>query len=327
MMRERIGYPNPTLRKGVLTKPWNTRVTADAVRRLAESTGDMNPLYNNEDYAAKTRWGQPLAQPGFEWSIGIDRSPVVPADLNARTHKALRGVQLFHSGAEYKYYRPLLEGTKLYKSEVLASATEKTSRFGSRSVIVDNATQWWDDSDQVYISSSRWFVHVERKSKEEREQSSSGAAPKPKDEPAHYSDEDLAQIEAAYDAEYIRGANTLYIEDVKAGDTLPTMVKGPLTITDMINIQMGTGWMTYGNPRIAWPTRTESACAASTRAMSLTPGIRCSACTGIPASRIRWGAAHLRHRPNALHDAVPLRVELRRRRCLHPSHPIRAAQL
>jgi hypothetical protein len=32
-MRRRIGFPNPSLRKGVLQTPWNTALNADAVRR------------------------------------------------------------------------------------------------------------------------------------------------------------------------------------------------------------------------------------------------------------------------------------------------------
>jgi len=63
--------------------------------------------------------------------------------------------------------------------------------------------------------------------------------------------EQLAQIEAAYDAEYRRGADTLYFEDVAIGQRLPRMVKGPLTVTDLINLHMGAGWLVYGN----WPNR------------------------------------------------------------------------
>src|SRR6202012_5028440 len=64
-------------------------------------------------------------------------------------------------------------------------------------------------------------------------------------------DEQLAEIEAAYEAEYRRGTDTLYIEDVAIGQKLPRMVKGPLTITDLINLHMGAGWLVYGN----WPNR------------------------------------------------------------------------
>jgi len=210
MMRRRIGYPNPTLRKGVITKPWNTTASADAIRRFAECTGDMNPLYNDEHYAARSRWKGPIAPPGFEWSIGIDRAPVVPDDLQKETHKALRGVQLYHSGAEYVYYHPITEGTRLYKSEYVADVQEKTSRFANRSVIVNNSTSWWDDSDRVAVTSARWFVHAERKQVSANEGNDSNPK-KARDPLASYSDEQLAEIEAAYDNEYIRGADTLYL--------------------------------------------------------------------------------------------------------------------
>jgi acyl dehydratase len=253
MMRERIGYPNPTLRKGVITKPWNTRANADAIRRFAESIGDANPLYNDEDYAQRSRWGAAIAPPGFEWSMGIDRSPLVPESLKHTNH-ALRGVQLYHSGAEFVYHRPVLEGTRLYKSECVGDVTEKVSRFATRSVIVNNATAWWDDEDRVAITSSRWFVHAERKPVSEQ---NGDAAAKPAKALASYSDDDLRAIEEAYDAEFVRGSASLYLEDVRAGDNLPRMVKGPLTITDMINMHMGAGWLTYGNPpfRLAYENR------------------------------------------------------------------------
>ena len=246
-MRRRIGFPNPTLRKGILQTPWNTSLNADAVRRWSECMGDLNPLYNDEEYARATRWGEVVAPPGFEWSMGIERNPKMDEQFAKETRSALRGVQLFHSGAEYFYYRPFTEGVKIYKSEVVGSVEEKTSRFGGKSVIVDNVTNWWDDQDRTYVTSHRWFVHTERKPVKSDED---GAEKKEKKLVAlgSYSDEDLAKIEAAYDAEYIRGADTLWYEDVEVGGELPTMVKGPLTVTDMINFHMGAGWTTYGNP-------------------------------------------------------------------------------
>ena len=256
MMRMRIGYPNPTLRKGIITKPWNTVANADAIRRWAECTGDPNPLYNDEEYARKTRWGGPVAPPGFEWSMGIDRAPLVPEELNKETHRALRGIQLFHSGAEYFYYREIREGTRLFKSETVADVAMKQSKFASKSVIVNNATCWWDEAERVAVNSSRWFVHAERKPVS-KEASSSNNRGNKRDLLAAYTDAQIEEIEAAYDNEYVRSSDTLYLEEVIVGQKLPRMVKGPLTITDMINIHMGGGWLTYGNPpyRLAYENR------------------------------------------------------------------------
>lgn len=242
LMRQRVGYTNPTLRPGLRVAPWNPTVTADAVRRYATCCmGDDNPLYVDPTYARATRWKGVIAPPGFEWSMGWDRSPKTPPALDKETHKALRGVQLYHSGAEYHYYRPLAEGVELFKSEWLADIVKKESKFATRSAIVTNRNCFWDQNEQVALTSARWFVHAERRSLTEK---SNGKAP---DKPAWYSEAQREEIEAAYDQQYLRGADTLYVEDVKVGQQTPRMVKGPLTITDVINAHMGAGWVTYPN--------------------------------------------------------------------------------
>ncbi|WP_296535492.1 MaoC family dehydratase N-terminal domain-containing protein [Rhizorhabdus sp.] len=241
-MRKRIHTVNPTLRKGWLRVPFNPTANLDAIRRWSIMIGDDNPLYTDAAHARASRWQGVVAPPGFEWSTGWDMSPYPGEELERSTRGALRGVQLFHSGAEYFFYRPISDGDEMFKSEWLDDVTEKTSSFGKRSVLVNNANCFWNQRDEVSITSSRWFVHVERGAASERkERKEQDAAP-------FYSEEELAEIEAAYDGEYRRGSDTLYVEDVAVGDALPVMVKGPLTITDMINMHMGGGWFTYGNP-------------------------------------------------------------------------------
>jgi acyl dehydratase len=243
-MRRRIGYPNPTLRTGAISDPWNVKATADAIRRWSLCIGDDNPFYCREDYAAKTRWRQVIAPPGFEKSMGVSRNREMEPQFERETSKALRGVQLFHSGGENFYYSPIVEGTKLYRSRYVANVEDKRSEFSGRSVVVTNGLALWDDDDRVFVDGVDWFIHSERKKSGEK---SKYAAEKP----AFYTDEELAEIEKAYDAEYRRGDDTLYLEDVKPGETLPRMAKGPLTVTDLINLHMGAGWLIYGN----WPNR------------------------------------------------------------------------
>jgi len=247
LMRRRIGYPNPTLRAGIHGEAWNVTATADAVRRWALCMGDDNPFYIDPDYAAGTRWGQTIAPPAFEKSMGLLRNKPVPESMKD-TNKALRGVQLFHSGGENFYYKPIIEGTKLYRTKWVSNVDVKESEFAGRSAIVSNRFDLYDDSGATFSDGTDWFVHAERKRRSPAEK-----AVKKKDsyEPARYTDEQLAEIEAAYDSQFIRGADTLFLEDVKIGDLWPRMVKGPLTITDMINFHMGAGWLIYGN----WPYR------------------------------------------------------------------------
>lgn len=245
LMRRRIGYPNPTLRTGCIEEPWNITANADAIRRWSICIGDDNPLYCDPNYAQQTRWGQTVAPPGFEKSMGLVRNPVMDAESANETRKALRGVQLYHSGGENFYYAPIVEGTKLYRSRWVDKVEDKVSEFSGRSVVVTNGLCLWDQNDEVVVDGVDWFIHSERKKRSDK--SAKYAA----EEPASYTDEQLEEIEAAYDNQFMRGADTLFFEDVRVGESMPRMVKGPFTVTDLINLHMGAGWLVYGN----WPNR------------------------------------------------------------------------
>jgi acyl dehydratase len=122
-----------------LQKPKNITASTDAIRQWAEGIGDANPLYNDPNYASKTRWEGSIAPPGFESSMGLPKHPKMPPDDEAVTRKALRGVQLFHSGSEHFYYKPIQPGTVLYKSQWVQDVAEKMGHVTERSVLVTNA--------------------------------------------------------------------------------------------------------------------------------------------------------------------------------------------
>ena len=66
-------------------------------------------------------------------------------------------------------------------------------------------------------------------------------------EAAHYSDDDYERIDAIYESERPRGREKRYWEDVNIGDALPAMVKGPLTVTEIIAFHAGGyGFVPYG---------------------------------------------------------------------------------
>src|SRR5262249_14460355 len=143
-MRSLIGYANPTIRRGVTQLPWNTVATADAIRHFAEGYGDDNPLFTDPDYAAATKWRGQIAPPGFEISMGYERSPQPTPELAAATRGALRGIQLFNAGTDAVYHRPIVPGDTLDRMRVISDVDEKVSEFASRSVIVTNRATWTD---------------------------------------------------------------------------------------------------------------------------------------------------------------------------------------
>lgn len=273
LMRDRVGYPNPTVRSGTRQLSWWTTTTSDAIRHHVNGYGDDNPLYVDPDYAAATRWGGQIAPPGFiaaggpnahrlptrlpegddrtvekgeeeeAWFRRLGRS--ISETFDKRTRKALSGVQLYASGNDTYYYRPLHIGDwNSGSAGGVFNVEDKVSEFAGRSAIVANRNFNWNQRGEITSLARAWFVHAER-----RKAKPDGAG-KRKEERAWYTDDQLSEIEAAYDAERRRGSEVLWYEDVAVGDVMPGMVKGPLVLTDMWNQHMGSGWFGYGNPAL-----------------------------------------------------------------------------
>ena len=64
--------------------------------------------------------------------------------------------------------------------------------------------------------------------------------------------EELAEAYKLYAEEKIRGATPRYWEDVKEGEALPTMVKGPMTVTGFIAYAQGWGGLYIRANKLAW---------------------------------------------------------------------------
>jgi hypothetical protein len=60
-------------------------------------------------------------------------------------------------------------------------------------------------------------------------------------EKATYTEKEIEDIDAAIAAEIVRGAEPRYVEDVEVGEAIQPIVRGPLTVADMISWMMGIG--------------------------------------------------------------------------------------
>ncbi|MET0420202.1 MAG: hypothetical protein ABW073_00720 [Acidimicrobiia bacterium] len=272
LMRRRIGYTNPTVRSGTRQLPWWTVTSPDAIRHHTHGYGDDNPLYCDPEYGITTRWGAQIAPPGFgagggpragrdhippeygdeddvplgteqdAWLRRLGKRP--PEAFDRETRRALRGVQLFASGGDSYHFRPFYVGDYTAGGAGgIINVEDKQSEFAGRSVIVTNRHVSWNQRGEITGMGDGWLIHAERRK-------ATGDNKYAADEAAFYTDDQLAEIDEAYENEYRRGADTLFWEDVEEGYELPTMVKGPLAVTDMINQHMGGGWFGYGNPAL-----------------------------------------------------------------------------
>lgn len=207
-----------------------TKASPDVLRAFARSYGDDNPLFTDEDYGVNTRWGSQIAPP----MINIALTKNLLADKMPKEHRrpAFRGIHVFVSGSTTDWYQPLYEGDTLYSFEGFHDVEIKESEFAGRSLIVTRIHVEFNQRAEIVQIQKVLTIHTERHESKKRKKYDAI-------EPATYTPEEIAEIDAIYEAEVRRGADTRYWEDVTVGDSLGLMAKGPLTTTDMVVFHSG----------------------------------------------------------------------------------------
>ena len=224
----------------------------DAIRNFALGVGDDNPLYTSEDYGADTRWGSQIAPNSMSQIINYPMlGDPMPEHAKKASKSLFRGIHVFVSGGTTEWYRPIYPGDRLYSYQGEESLEVKNSEFAGRSVIQVSRAVKLNQRGEVVCVHRVLRVLTERKTAKDRGKYSAI-------EPANYTDADLERIDAVYAQETRRGAEPRWWEDVSVGEQLPAMVKGPLTVTEIIAFHSGGyGHVPYGlkSSRLAYQNR------------------------------------------------------------------------
>jgi len=238
-LRARIGIPEPH----TVAVPRYTSPGVDAFRHVAEAYGDDNPLWSDEAYASGTCWGGVIAPPplvGGDSLIGFDEVTEVPAEhRELMKGDPLRGVHAFYSASSREWWAPLRPNRRVARRNALVGVLDKPSEFAGRAVHEWMAQVFREVDGPALSAQYRLMIRTERTKARERKKNDAL-------EPTPYSDEEIGAIEAQYASEGPRGAESRWWEDVEVGDPVGPMVKGPLTVTDMVCWHAGVGMGLYG---------------------------------------------------------------------------------
>ncbi|WP_433377892.1 hypothetical protein [Streptosporangium sp. CA-115845] len=237
-LRARIGIaqPNPV-------PPHYLRPGTDAFRIAARSYGDDNPLWCDPGYAERSRWGRPIAPfplVGGDSVIGED--VLTETDLARQDElkgDPLRGVHAFYSACEREWWSPLYADRAVHRRNALVGVLDKPSEFSGRAVHEWNANVFADADGTPLAGQYRLMIRTERTEARKRKKYDDVAI-----EP--WTEERIAEIDARYTAERPRGAEPRWFEDVHEGDAITPLVKGPLTVTDIVCWHTGMGMGVYG---------------------------------------------------------------------------------
>jgi acyl dehydratase len=207
----------------------NELVCKETIKRFVDGVGDVNPLWQDEEYAKKTRYETIVAPPSWLYSV-----------IGPGVQHGLPGVHSFHAGDDWEFYKPILLGDRV-RGEAIAKGYDeiKGSTFAKRIIKQYQDRLYYNGKGELIAKALRWNMRTERA--ETRSQGRYSQVPLPHP----WTEKELQKIEEEVLSEQIRGSQVRYWEDVELGEELPPLVKGPVGITDEVAWTAGyaPGWL------------------------------------------------------------------------------------
>jgi len=234
-LRERIG-----VKIGATAEPWCYEATRDNIRHYAHGIGDDNPLWSDPEYAAKTQHGGIIALPSFLFAT----SRIVSGYVGG-----LPGVHAMWSGADWTWHKTVKRNDTISTEAHLKNLIEHQTRFAGRAVQQIYHVDFFNQDGDKVAEADSWCFRTERD--HAREQGSKYKEVRAR-EPRRYSPEEIKEAYKLYAQEEVRGATPRYWEDVKEGEELPVMFKGPMTVTGFIAYAQGWGGLYIRANKLAW---------------------------------------------------------------------------
>jgi len=104
------------------------RIEEGAIQRYAQAIGDPNPLYNDPDFASRTKHRRLMAPPGFTgWPVQVGRPTEKLVESLVRAGAPPR---ILDGGVEFEFIEPIGAGDVLTATPKIASITERETRLG-----------------------------------------------------------------------------------------------------------------------------------------------------------------------------------------------------
>jgi len=234
-LRQRIG-----VRIENTLEPWCHEASRDAIRHYAHGIGDDNPLWCDPDYAAGTAHGGLIAPPSFLFACNRIISGYVGG---------LPGVHAMWAGADWTWHRVVRRNDEIRTEAWLKDLVEHDTRFSGRAIQQIYHVDFYNQDGDLLAGADSWCFRTDRDIAREEGTKYDGLKAKPA---KRYEPEELSEIYRHYAEEEVRGAIPRWYEEVEIGEALPTMVKGPMTVTGFIAYAQGWGGLYIRANKLAW---------------------------------------------------------------------------
>ena len=221
-------------------EPWCHEATRDNIRHYAHGIGDDNPLWCEPEYARTTVHGGLIACPSFLFACSRIASGYVGG---------LPGIHAMWAGANWIWHKPARRNDEISTQSWLKDLIQHETQFAGRAVQQIYHVEYFNQSGDRLAEVDSWCFRTERDTA--REQGTKYTEVKARAE-KRYSPAELAEVYRTYAKEEVRGATPRYWQDVEVGDPLPTLAKGPMTVTGFIAYAQGWGGLYIRANKLAW---------------------------------------------------------------------------
>lgn len=215
-MRARIGKPMRHLQRSVT-------ITDEWIDRYVLGVADMNPLWSDPIYAERGPYGKLAAPPTMIYVLsGWDVGTGFP------------GVHALYVRSRVEWFKPMFVGDKLDSSGAVHDISVRPSRFAGRTALQGVKIDFKNGEEELVCTAQHWNLRTERgearKRSEDREIKLRS-----------YTPDEIVDLENEMFREITRGDIPRTYSEVDVGEELPPVIKGPLTVTDMVSY-MRTGF-------------------------------------------------------------------------------------
>ncbi|MBB54470.1 MAG: acyl dehydratase [Magnetovibrio sp.] len=221
-------------------EPWCTEATRDNIRHYAHGIGDDNPLWCNPDYASGSAYGGIVALPSFIFSC----SRIISGYVGG-----LPGVHAMWAGADFTWHKWIRRNDTIATESHLKDFIIRETKFSGRAVQQIYHVDFFNGDGDKVAEGDSWCFRTERDTAREKGTKYNNLKTQKK---KIYTPSELTEIYRHYAEEEVRGATPRYAEDVTVGEKLPTMVKGPMTVTGFIAYAQGWGGLYIRANKLAW---------------------------------------------------------------------------
>ncbi len=221
-------------------EPWCFEATRDNIRHYAHGIGDDNPLWCDPAYARATSFGDIIALPSFLFACSRIASGYVGG---------LPGIHAMWAGANWTWHKHARRNDVISTQSWLKDLVSHETQFAGRAVQQIYHVEYFNQQGDKLADVDSWCFRTERDTAREKGTKYTEVKARPE---KRYTAEELAEVYRTYAHEEVRGAERRYWEDVQVGQRLPTLAKGPMTVTGFIAFAQGWGGLYIRANKLAW---------------------------------------------------------------------------